>query len=596
VIAQLLPRSASRRELLAVFALWLVVSCWMAWKARMGIAERLFPDPDDAMRLVQVRDWLAGQSWFDITQYRLNSPAGGPMHWSRLVDVPIAAVILLARPFFGPEGAESAALVVVPLLTLGITMLLVYRIASRLMNGPAALLAVLATPASLGAMKQMRVMRIDHHGWQIVLGLVAVLALMDKRPRRAGAVAGAAMALWLNISIEGLPFAAAVGAWFALEWFLDPATGERLKAYLGALAVTSVALFGLTHAPSTWLGHPHDAVNDAHLAGFCAAWLCCLAAVRPDIADRWSRAALLALAGAVTLGAAFLVDPHFLSGPFSSLDPIVRAYWYNGVDEGRPVWELAPIDAAAGLAQPLVGLAGAIFAIWKAPAAQRREWIIFAYLLGAMTLSGVFVIREATYASVVSLPGTAFLCDFALARARKLTLMPIRAVATTASVFIMAPAYAAPALVMPSDPHLPKAIESADNCVKHSELEKLDKLPVTNLGAPLDITAAILANTHQRAIAGGYHRMPDAIRDVILLFMTSPDEGRQILGRRHIDYLVFCPHTPESVWWSRHGPHGLAAMLNAGRVPDWLEPVDLHLRSLRVWRVRKEPAPAQPNA
>jgi len=110
---------------------------------------------------------------------------------------------------------------------------------------------------------------------------------------------------------------------------------------------------------------------------------------------------------------------------------------------------------------------------------------------------------------------------------------------------------------------------------------------VTNLGAPLDITAAILANTHQRAIAGGYHRMPDAIRDVILLFMMPPDEGRQILARRHSDYLVFCPHTPESIWWSRHGPNGLAAMLNAGRTPDWLEPVDLHLRALRVWRVRK---------
>jgi hypothetical protein len=567
LIAGLLPRLARRRELLAVFAIWLVVSCWMAWNARMGVAERLFADPDDAMRLVQVRDWLGGQSWFDVTQYRLNAPAGGAMHWSRLVDVPIAAVILLARPFFGPEGAESAALIVVPLLTLGIAMLLVYHIGSKLMEGSAALLAVLATPASLGAMKQMRVMRIDHHGWQIVLALVSVLALLDKRPRRAGAIAGAAMALWLNISIEGLPFAAAVGAWLALEWLLDASSGERLRSYLAGLAVVSLALFGLTHAPSTWLAHPHDAVNDAHLAGFGAAWLFCLAAVRPDLANRWSRAAVLALAGAATLATAFLVDPHFLNGPFSSLDPVVRAYWYNGVDEGRPVWELAPLDAAAGLA-------------------QRREWIIFAYLLGAMTLSGVFVIREATYASVVSLPGTAFLCDFALTRARKLSLMPIRAVATTAAVFIMAPAYAAPALVMPSDPHLPQAIQSADNCVKHSELEKLDALPVTNLGAPLDITAAILANTHQRAIAGGYHRMPDAIRDVILLFMTSPDEGRQILARRHIDYLVFCPHTPESVWWSRHGPNGLAAMLNAGRTPDWLEPVDLHLRSLRVWRVK----------
>lgn len=580
------PRLTPRRELLAVFGIWLFVACWMAWNARVGVAQRLFPDPDDAMRLVQVRDWLNGQNWFDVTQYRLNAPAGGPMHWSRLVDVPIAAVILLARPFFGPEGAESAALIVVPLLTLGIAMFLVYRIASKLMDGPAALLAVIATPASLGAMKQMRVMRIDHHGWQIVLGLLAILALMDKRPRRAGLVAGAAMALWLNISIEGLPFAAAVGSWVALEWFLDPAAGERLKAYLAGLAVASVALFGLTHAPSTWLDHPHDAVNDAHLAALCAAWLCCLALVRPTIANRWTRAAALALAGAITLAAAFLVDLHFLSGPFSALDPIVRNYWYNGVEEGRPVWELAPIDAAAGLAQPVVGLVGALLAIWKAPVGQRREWIIFAYLLGAMALSGVFVIREATYASVVSLPGTAFLCEFALQRARKLTLLPIRVVATTASVFIMAPAYAAPALVIPSDPHLPKEIASADDCVRYSELRKLDALPVTNLGAPLDITAAILANTHQRAIAGGYHRMPDAIRDVIRLFMMPPEEGRQILARRHSEYLVFCPHTPESIWWSRHGPNGLAAMLNAGKTPDWLEPVDLHLRALRVWRVR----------
>jgi len=587
VIADIRARLESRRELLAVFAIWLVVCCWMAWSARIGVAQRLFPDPDDAMRLVQVRDWLNGQSWFDVTQYRLNAPAGGPMHWSRLVDVPIAAAILLARPFLGPEGAESAALIVVPLLTLGIAMLLVYRIASKLMDGPAALLAVLATPASLGAMKQMRVMRIDHHGWQIVLGLLSILALMDKRPRRAGLVAGAAMALWLNISIEGLPFAAAVGSWLALEWFLDASAGERLKAYLGGLAVASVALFALTHAPSTWLAHPHDAVNDAHLAGFGAAWLCCLALVRPTVADRWMRVGIMALAGVVTLGAAFLVDLHFLSGPFSSLDPVVRDYWYNGVDEGRPVWELAPIDAAAGLAQPLVGLVGALLAVWKAPTTQRREWLIFTYLLGAMTLSGVFVIREATYASVVSLPGTAFLCEFALQRARKLSLMPLRVVATTAAVFIMAPAYAAPALVIPSDPHLPKEIASADDCVRHSELQKLDQLPITNLGAPLDITAAILANTHQRAIAGGYHRMPNAIRDVILLFMMPPDEGRRILARRHSEYLVFCPHTPESIWWSRHGPNGLAAMLNAGRAPDWLEPVDLHLRGLRVWRVRK---------
>jgi len=589
-------RRDSRRELLIVFGIWLVVCLFETWNARAGIAERLFADPDDAMRLVQVRDWLAGQSWFDVTQYRLNPPHGGAMHWSRLVDIPIAAVILLARPLLGQLGAESAALIVVPLLTLGIAMLLVYRIGAKLMGGPAALLAVLATPASLGAMKQIRVMRIDHHGWQIVLALATILAMLDNRPRRAGVAAGAAMALWLNISIEGLPFAAGVGAWFALEWLFDLATGERLKSYLGSLTVTSLALFVLTHAPATWAGHPHDAVNDAHFAAFGAAWLCSLVGVRNDIADRWKRFGILAVTGIVSAAAMFAVDPHCLEGPFSSLDPLVKKYWYDGVDEGRPAWQLDPKDAAAALAQSLVGLAGALLAIWKAAPDKRRGWIIFTYALGVLTLSGVFVIREATYASVVSLPGTAFLCDFALVRARRISATPIRVVATVASVFIMAPAYAAPALVMPEDPRLIHAIQASDYCVHRSELEKLDNLPTTNLAAPLDITAAILASTHQRAIAGGYHRMPDAIRDVILLFMTSPDEARQILAKRHIDYLVFCPNTPESVWWARHGPNGLAARLNANQAPDWLEPVDLHTRGLKIWHVRQEPAAAQPKA
>ena len=80
------------------------------------------------------------------------------------------------------------------------------------------------------------------------------------------------MALWMNISIEGLPFAAAFGALFALEWLRDPAATERLKSYLGALALSSVLLFALTHAPSSWAGQPHDVVNVAHLAAFAVAW------------------------------------------------------------------------------------------------------------------------------------------------------------------------------------------------------------------------------------------------------------------------------------------------------------------------------------
>ena len=47
-------------------------------------------DNDSLLRIVQVRDLIAGQGWFDLTQYRMGLDGGFVMHWSRIVDAPIA--------------------------------------------------------------------------------------------------------------------------------------------------------------------------------------------------------------------------------------------------------------------------------------------------------------------------------------------------------------------------------------------------------------------------------------------------------------------------------------------------------------------------
>lgn len=583
------PVADMKRQFWLVVGFWLVVAAAKIWFARASIADWIFPDPDDAMRLMQVRDWLAGQSWFDVTQYRLNLPTGAPMHWSRMVDLPIAAVILLTRPILGQHGAETAALIAVPMLTLLIAMLLVHRIARRLIDGPAAMLAVIATPFSLGAVTQMQVLRIDHHGWQIVLALAAVLAVLDKRARRSAVGGGAAMALWLTISIEGLPFAVAIGAWFALDWLRNPNATARLKDYVASLAVLSVLLFVLTHAPASWSSYPHDAINGAHLAAFVVAALGCQVAVRQKFRDPRLRIGVLALIGIAAIGAMFAFDPHALQAPFAALDPVVKNLWYDAVQEGQPVWKLSFGEAGAALAQPLVGLGGALLAIWKTSPDRRSAWITYLWLLAAATIASICVVREATMASMLSLPGTAFLCEFALLRARKLSVMPTRALATAGALCIMGPAYALPPSVAPAKPDSIESSKAAETCVRRSEIEKLRALPTSRLAVPMDITPAILASTPHSAIASGHHRNVAGIRDVILLFVRPPAQGRAILARRRIDYLVFCPRTPESLWWASQGHDGLSAMLNAGRAPDWLEPVHIAgLNSLRVWRVRKD--------
>src|SRR6187431_1984928 len=78
----------------------------------------LIADTDDAMRLVTARDLLGGQGWFDNVQHRMNTPYGAELHWSRLLDLPIAGLLLLFGPIVGPAAATTLAAYVWPLTLL----------------------------------------------------------------------------------------------------------------------------------------------------------------------------------------------------------------------------------------------------------------------------------------------------------------------------------------------------------------------------------------------------------------------------------------------------------------------------------------------
>ena len=189
--------------------LWLIISAILIFSARDVIINRSGWDPDDQLRLVQLRDFLGGQSWFDTNQYRLNPPYGAPMHWSRLIELPLALVVLITRPFFGQAIAEMIAGTLVPLITLGLLAYILGRIATRLGDAKAGVIAIFLTLTSTALLPQMQPMRIDHHGWQILLAAVALWTMFGADKKRSGVVLGLALATWMHISLEGLPAAAA---------------------------------------------------------------------------------------------------------------------------------------------------------------------------------------------------------------------------------------------------------------------------------------------------------------------------------------------------------------------------------------------------
>ncbi|HEX2762898.1 MAG TPA: AcrB/AcrD/AcrF family protein, partial [Allosphingosinicella sp.] len=219
-----------------VLLFWLGTCIYLVFERWASIDAFALGDTDDNMRMMQVRDLIAGQDWFDLRQYKLNPPYGADIHWSRLVDLPIAGIKLALAPLIGGAPAERAAVAAAPLLPMAVAMTAL-AVTARRMIAPLAWLPALALLVCGHSVRGMwSPLRIDHHGWQLALLAAAVAGLTDPKRARGGAILGVATALSLVIGLEMLLYLALLGAITALLWLRDQAEGRRLATYGASLA------------------------------------------------------------------------------------------------------------------------------------------------------------------------------------------------------------------------------------------------------------------------------------------------------------------------------------------------------------------------
>src|SRR4029079_8589237 len=176
---------------------WLGVSAWFIYNKWSDIRWFALGDTDDNMRMMQVRGLLHGQGWFDLRQYRLNPPVGANIHWSRLVDLPIAGLILLLRPLIGCAAPERWAVGISPLLPYLLLIFSTSLTVRRLIDPRAYPLAIAALIYAGSTNGMFMPERIDHHGWQLAFLALSVSAVADPKRIRGGLTLGLAAALSL---------------------------------------------------------------------------------------------------------------------------------------------------------------------------------------------------------------------------------------------------------------------------------------------------------------------------------------------------------------------------------------------------------------
>src|SRR6202163_196981 len=545
---EITPGTANLNIMMLV--LWAAVALALAAPSiKSGVFDAM--STDDAMRLVEVRDLIAGQGWFDLMQHRLDPP-GLPMHWSRVIDVPLAGLILALPPLLGSNGAEGAAPVLWRTLLFGAALLLVAAIARRMTDGAnrhvAQLAGITLAALSAPALIHFRSGAIDHHNVQMVLLLCFLLfASGIEQSRVNAALAGLSAALSLAIGLEMLPAIAAVCvATSGLLIWRGRAVSRQVGVFGAALTGSSVLLAALLLPPHA-IGMP---VCDA----FGAPTLLLMAGGGVSLMivsgiDLWrcsmsTRIAVAAVTGLGLLATFFKLFPGCIASPYAAVDPLVTSVWLDHVAETmsfQTVLQLEPQKIPGFYGFPVLALLLAVTAMVRAAPRFPFRWIVAVVMLAALVAISIWQMRGAAAAAIVAapiLPASLAVLWSAREQGRKLLLAVL--VASPAS-FAAGGLAARPLIERIVKPKLAMVeLDAASSCRTVSSLVPLAELSRGRVMAPIDLGPAILAATDHSVFAAPYHRNNGGNLAMLQLMTAEPGAVRQILSDHQVDYIVIC--------------------------------------------------------
>ncbi len=568
---------------------WLAVGGYMLvdrWAAIRGFG---LGDTDDNMRIMQVRALLDGQGWYDLRQYRLNPPAGADIHWSRLVDLPIAALKLALAPFVGGRTAELAAVAIAPLLPLLVAMTALSVVARRLIGANAFAIAITLLACAGSARGMFTPLRIDHHGWQLALLAAALAAMVDPKRARGGALLGVVTALSLAIGLEMLLYFAVAGAVTVLRWIWDGEEAPRLAAY-GASLAGGCALAFLIFASEANRAPVCDALSPVWLSAMVAAGALAVTLAMYSPASRGWRLAAAAGAGLILAAAFAWTWPNCL-GRLERSSPELERLWLSKVREAMPIYRHGARTAAMVVTLPIFGLIGYALMLWRSrgDAARLIPWAALTLPAALAAALLLWQTRASPAAQLLAIPGATALAWHAILWLHGSKYMLVRVFGIVGAFLIvsgLATGYLS-WLFPDRTNNFRRSVNIANNrCPTLAALRPIARQPRGNVLTFVDLGPRLITVTPHNAIIGPYHRNDRQIVDVMRAWRGDAANALRTVERYRIDYVLICPNLSESTIYASEAPKGFYVQLTRGRVPTWLSPVPLPAGSpYRMWRV-----------
>jgi hypothetical protein len=607
--------TSGRRLMLTALAVTLIVAVYLG--VRDGPDLNLgYGDTDDAMRLVLARQLLHGRGWWDQKEMILQPPLGVYLHWSRLLDGGIALMQRVLAWFLSWNDAETVTRFLWPLLWIFPAVAATLLVARKLGEDTASrnwavMIAAVVMVLHQPLYNQFHPGRIDHHNAQMAFFLLAFAGAVQTGPRLWGpALAGAATGLGLAVGLEALVFQALIGAALALRFVFADGEERRLRTYAAALAASTVAAYLIQTPPWRWSVTACDAMAFNLVAAIV------IAAAGVVLAARLTRGrhavvrcVTFGVAGAIAAGVYLGLDHNCIRGPFADVDPRVKPFWLDYVQEVAPfprVLKRHPNDAILMAAPSVLGLLGWLW-LGRRPAARRSAaWRLSGGLLMLTSAAGYAMSRSANYAFWTATPLIAAAAADLAWRCRRLGfLAPLLAgllfmpMAAGGAAIAATKAWKSAAAAITHKPPAPADKPPDDYCFNSSSYRDLAAArPVGITVGDIDFGPFVLALTPHSTLSAPYHRMTWGIMAARGILTADSDDkgpnGAEARARRlGVRYVLECPVHKINADRVGLADNSLQATLDDDDPPAWLKLISDEDAPIQVYRVLP-PAPAAP--
>ncbi|MBJ3785861.1 hypothetical protein [Devosia sediminis] len=577
-------RTLTRRDWLWLLAVWCIAIGTMVGRGVFANAGGpLFLDTDDAMRMVVATDFLHGQGWYDLVQHRLNTPYGAEIHWSRLLDLPLAGLVYLASLFVDLHSAQTVTGAIWPLLLLGVLLWLSARVTLELVGREGLLPALVLPILSPAVLAEFTPGRVDHHNVIILLTLGMLLASLVALRRPVGAwLAGLLAATAMAVALEAAPLIVATILAFGLAYVADPARSANLRRFGLAFGGGMVLHLMLARPPTRWFEAACDMISPVYVfAALLVGLAYLLVSLLPAPRHSLVRLALLGVLGSGAAVGVALAAPQCLRGPYGGLDPWLQDNWIAAIVEAKPwhvsLGELPVYGIVVGL-PVFLGLAAAVLAFWKTPE-KRLPWLTLIIFLAGATLVMLTQIRGARLAIMPTLPAAAWLIVMArhhyLERQR---IVPALGLVLSWLAFsgVILSVIVSQALTLLPDGRaqaVSQARASKLPCLVSESFVGLNTLEPARIMAPIDLGSHLLLETGHAVVAAPYHRNEAGVLDAFRFFNRPVEEARAMAAERGLTLLVTCPAMPEMRGPGLKEPDTILSLLAAGTPPEWLSEI-----------------------